>query len=63
MLILISLLIINYVMAIHFLYTEKDYDKQTVWFVLIPFLFIIAILYVILERVYDIIRTIRNKIK
>ena len=63
MLILILLLVFNYIVAIHFLYTEDSYDIQTVLFSLIPFLFVIVIIYVIFEKTYEVVRTIIDKIK
>lgn len=63
MLTLILLLVFNYIVAIHFLYTEDSYDIQTVLFSLIPFLFVIVIIYVIFEKAYEVVKTIIDKIK
>lgn len=63
MLTLILLLIFNYIVAIHFLYTEDSYDIYTVLFSLIPFLFVIVIIYVIFEKAYEVVKTIIDKIK
>lgn len=63
MLTLILLLVFNYIVVIHFLYTEDSYDIHTVLFSLIPFLFVIVIIYVIFEKTYKIVKTIIDKIK
>lgn len=45
--VLISLLILNYIIATDFLLTENNYDIQTILVALIPYLFIIIFLILI----------------
>ena len=62
MLILIFLLVFNYIVAIHFLYIEKFNNIKSVLFSLIPFLFIIVIIYIIFKKIYEVVKTIIDNI-